>query len=497
MIRPHLLVRSVALSLMLVPAGISEAQTPESVQTGSAAEALQFLLDRNVTPGGPIGGDGATIAGVLVGQSLTFPISSSSGAFALRRLWTFGPGNLGVSTSGSFGSLFGERADTNGRGALSVGASFQRKHWDSLSGLGFRSGDVTTRAVFRTDVPGQGVAGTVDQKTADVDYRTDVFVLAVNYGLFDWLDVGLSAPWIDATVDGVKNHIRTPPGVAEGTEISSQRVAGSSTGIGDVIVRLKGRLFPFVASQPSPAMLESDAAVRSPWNAIKLAGGVDLRLPTGRTAELSLDCSSPPCPGGQTQEVPDLGIGAFTTKVLFIVSGDVRRFSSYVNVSYLWVPSYECDGRFSDNNRCKGAVFEMDPLNHAPDAKNQGLSDELSVTMGATYQVIPYRATVSFDVIGRRLIDAGQFYQGPARVVIRDSGVLSASVSTEIESRPGDVNTFVGVVGTKIGFNRRWVASTSLLFPLNRQGLQPAPTLLVGIERSLGPFGGRSSSIGE
>lgn len=484
---PHRLVPRVWLLLLVLPAGILDAQMPEHVRAGSAGEALQVVLDRNIPPGGPLGGDGATIAGVLVGQSLTFPISSSSGAFALRRIWTFGPGELGVSTSGSFGSLFGERADTNGRGTLSVGANFQRKRWESLSGLGFRNGDLTARYVFRTDIPGQGVAGTVDQKTADVDYRTDVFAMAANYGVFDWLDVGVSAPWINASVDGVKNHTRTPPGAAEGTEISRQRVTGASVGFGDAIIRVKGRLFPFAVSQPSPAMLERDAEIHAARTTLKLAGGIDLRLPTGRTSELHLDCASPPCQGGPTQQVPDLGLGAFTTKVLFIASGDIRRVSSYVNVSYLWVPTYECDTRFAADSRCKGAIFEMDPMNHTPDAKNQGLSDELAVTMGATYQLVPYRTTVSFDVIGRKLIGAGQFYMGPSRTIIRN--VLDASVSTEIESRPGDVNTFVGVVGTKIGFNRRWVAAASLLFPLNRQGLQPAPTWLVGIERSLGPFG--------
>src|SRR5262245_45637592 len=88
---------------------------PPAIIVGSAAEALEVLLERQLRPqAGPLTGDGATIAGVLAGQSLTFPMASSSGAFVTSTVNGFGP-PIDISASGSFGPLFAERALTNGR----------------------------------------------------------------------------------------------------------------------------------------------------------------------------------------------------------------------------------------------------------------------------------------------------------------------------------------------------------------------------------------------
>lgn len=463
--------------------GVALAQSePAAVRGRTAAEALQIVLDKNISEGGPLRGDGATIAGVLVGQSLTFPISSSSGAFSLRRLTTIGPGIVDVSMSGSFGSLFGERADTNGRRGLSVGFNFQQKRWGTLAGIALKGHALKLRAVYRNAVSGRP-AGTSDDFSADIDYRTDVLVAAANYGLLNWFDVGVSVPWISARIDGVNRRVIRPPGGPESV-VSLQRVTGESVGMGDVVVRLKARVFPAWGASRTGFQSELDKDRRGTSTGLKVAVGVDFRFPTGKTAELYLDCPRLPCVGGRTQTVPDLGLGSLTTKVLLVASGEVRRFAPYVNMSYFSVPSYACDERFSTTGRCKGAIFELDPVNNTQDAKNQNLSDELTFTLGTSYQLVPYRATLSFDVIGRRLIDAGQFYHGPARVIVRDQ--LDPSVSTEIESRPGHVDTVVGVAGMKVGFRKRWVAVGSVLFALNQQGLQPATTWLLGLERSLG-----------
>jgi hypothetical protein len=99
--------------------------------------------------------------------------------------------------------------------------------------------------------------------------------------------------------------------------------------------------------------------------------------------------------------------------------------------------------------------------------------------------VIPFKATISVDVIGRQLIRAGQFYEGPARVVLRNGGLEpDLSVTTQVESRHGSVNSLLGIIGGKLGFRRRWVINGTLLFPLNSQGLQPNLTWVVGLERA-------------
>src|SRR5262245_5582850 len=90
-------------------------QTLPAVERSSATEALQFLLDVSILPSGPVRADGATIAGILVSQSLTFPMSTSSGAFATKEVYSFSPEPLRVSRSGNFGSPFAERGITNGK----------------------------------------------------------------------------------------------------------------------------------------------------------------------------------------------------------------------------------------------------------------------------------------------------------------------------------------------------------------------------------------------
>jgi hypothetical protein len=448
---------------------------PPSVTTRSASEALQFLLDFNIEPGGPLSGDGATIAGVLAGQSLTFPISSSSGAFVTRDLQGLGP-SIGIASSGSFGPLFAERGLTNGARNLSVSVNYQHKQWRSMSGVALKGFDLKARAVFRNEVIGRGPEGTAEEFTADIDYRTDVFVLAANYGLLKSLDFGVSVPFVRASVDGVKRQVRYLPANGPTTVLAEQRVSGRSEGVGDVLTRWKYRL-----------PIGSDKR-QSRWNAerLQLAVGYDMRLPTGRTTDLYLDCRAPPCVGGDTQEVPDVGLGKLTHKVALLASASTGRFSPHFNLAHIWVPAYTCDeSRFGNSGRCKGSIFEIDPANGTYDAKNQNLADEWNVTAGIDYELVAYKATLSMDVIARQLIDAGVFYEGPARVIIRSNG-LDPSVTTQIESRPGHVNTLLGVASGKVGFRRRWVLVGSVLFPLNAQGLQPGLTWVLGLERAFG-----------
>ena len=468
-----------AILLLTCPAhGVlgQEVETAPSMQATSASQALQYLLDRNMIPPGPLGGDGATIAGVLAGQSLTFPIASSAGAFVTRNLGGFGPA-IPVATSGSFGSLFAERGYTNGRGNLSVGLHYQRKSWRSLSGVDLQGFELTTRAVFRNDVDERGPLGTVEEFKADIDFDTDVLVLAANYGLTRWLDLGVSLPWVRATVTGTK-RLERKIGRDAPTTLNEQRVSGRSEGLGDAIVRFKYRV-PLPLSGPT----------RGWWTEqrLQLAVAYDLRLPTGRTARLDLDCQRPPCANSTTQEVPDLGLGKRIHKWSLLASGTVGRLSPHVNFGYVRVPAYPCDpNRFGNNGACRGSVFEIDRWNDTQDAKDQNLSDEWNATIGLDYELRPYSATLSIDVIGRQLIRAGRFYMGEPRLIYREDQGYNDSVSRELESRHGNVNTLLGVIGWKFRISQKWVASGSVLFPLNQQGLQPSTSIVAAIERALG-----------
>lgn len=458
-----------------VPVAAQEETT--AIRVGSAAEALEVLLERHLEPpAGPLTGDGATIAGVLAGQSLTFPMASSSGAFVTVPISGFGPREIRVSASGSFGPLFAERALTNGRGNLSVGVHYQHKTWRSISGINLRGFELKGRSVFREEVrrrsPPGGPEGTVEEFAADIDFRTDVFVLAANYGLFSFLDVGISLPFIRSTVKGVKEYTQSIPRGPTRT-FYRQSVTGISQGWGDAIVRFKYRVG------------SSGTDGNSLWSEkLQTAVGYDLRLPTGDMAQITEECPRPPCVGGPTREVPDVGLGQTTHKFSVFTSSVFGRFSPHANVGYVVVPSYACSARtYGTGGRCRGTIFTHDPLNNIQDAKNQNLSNEWNVTTGLDYQMQPFRSTLSIDIIGRQLIGAGQLYQGPARLMVGDGGP-SQSVSTRVESRHGNVNTLVGVVGAKVGVRQRWVVVGNVIFPLNSAGLQPNAAWVIGLERA-------------
>ena len=458
--------------IALLPAIVSAQSTSASVVADSAAQALQYLLDRNIQPSaGPLTGDGATIAGVLAGQSLTFPMASSSGAFVTVSLADFGP-PIPVSASGNFGPLFAERGITNGRGNLSLSLHYQYKVWRSVSGIKLRGFDLSGRSVFREN--DNQPQGTTDDFAADIDFRTHVVVFAANYGLFRFLDVGVSLPYVQSTVKGSKVGTRTLPRGGASVIRARQEVSGTSSGIGDPIIRVKGRI----------DTLGLPGTRRFLRDVLQVAAGYDLRLPTGKTATLVLDCERPPnCGDADTQEVPDIGLGQMTHKWSGFVSYERGRLSPHANVGYVRVPTYQCQRAYSPTRRCRGTIFGVDSVNGNQDAKGQNLSNEWNATVGVDYQLQPFRSTISVDVIGRQLIHAGQFYDGPARLVFGNSP--SPTISTRIESRAGNVNTAVGVIGAKVGIHRRWVIAGNVLFPLNSGGLQPTTAWVIGIERAL------------
>lgn len=465
--------------LMCLPADAA-AQDPESllppeIVARSATEALYIVLDANIRPGGPIGSDGSTIASILAGQSLTFPLSSSSGSFATRQLSGVFATPVPVASTGSLGSLFVERGLTNGRHNVSVSFSYQYKAWSSLSGYSLKGGGLKSGGVYRFDLP-QGPAGTTDERSADVDFRTEVAVVALNYGVSDRFDIGMTLPYVRSIVDGVKRRRRTLPQGAS-TLLYQQRVRGSSAGIGDVVVRLKGKLVPLTSERAHASRLPLFAAAH-----------LDVRLPTGRTAVLTLDCTLPFCEGTNKLRAPDLGLGSTTTKLSFSGSFVGERFSAHANAGYVWVPTYKCDpNRFEPSGRCRGTIFGFDPLNNMQDAKDQGLTNEWNGNIGADIPVVPYRATVSFDLIGRQLIHAGQFVRGDPRAVFRDRGTSIETdplVNVSFETRHGNVNLLLVAFGAKVVLVRNWVLTSSVLVPANRQGLQPSPTVVFGLERA-------------
>jgi hypothetical protein len=290
----------------------------------------------------------------LASQLAAVPLPTPASGFT----YTF-DASLGVfqRSTQSFGPILTERAETIGKGKFTFGVTYQHFGFDSLEGLSLD--DIP--AVFTHDDAqlGGGRSDLVSTSNA-IDASVDQTVAFLSYGLGNRLDLSVAVPFVtvdlaarsDATVQRVGTT--TSPathyyddgtggfGVTE-TYLSS----GHASGIGDVIVRLKG----------TPVHGES----------VAVALGVDGRIPTGDEEDL-------------------LGLGAWGVKPFAVVSFSQGPVAPHLNVAYLW----------NGKSTLAGDVAT---------GVEQDLPDQVQYAVGADIGVSK-RLTLAFDFLGTYVIDS-------------------------------------------------------------------------------------------
>ena len=265
---------------------------------------------------------------------------------------------------------------------------------------------------------------TIYRNTSSVRVEIDRTVLSATYGIFDKLDVGAIVPLGRSRVSGVAASYQLQEGAESTTREES---SGSSFGLGDFVIRTKAAL---IASD------RFDAAV-----------AVDLRLPTGDTEKL-------------------LGTGHLQTKLLLIAGTTVGGVTPHVNVGY----TLGGDGmKFGPDNRWEGASGVPELIERKP-------SEEFNYTVGADAAATP-RITIAGDVIGRVV-------KNSAAITPFDSADASVDRVKFLEVTPGTVHLLLGAVGVKVNIGGSWLATGTILFPLNDNGIRPAATPVIGFERS-------------
>ena len=244
------------------------------------------------------------------------PIGSTSGAETFRF-----EGGVPVRTSESAGPIFAERAQTLGRGRMLAGITRSTFSFSTLRGVDLRDIQLTFThenvdfpacdSLFGGDCSRMGVPAFENDLmefnlSLDIDVAVHAFYLT--YGLTDHIDIGAVVPIVTASMQGQSNAQVVPFGpdnVAhffEGTtdqpELSvSRSTTGSSTGVGDVAVRLKAS---FVEVRNATIALLADA-----------------RFPTGSEEDL-------------------LGAGEFTGRGLAVFTSRFGAFSPHANLGYLY-----------------------------------------------------------------------------------------------------------------------------------------------------------------
>ncbi len=255
---------------------------------GSVSDALSFLLTNQAVPTGDFTKDSQsaavtrdTITRLLAVELTTQPLSSSSGGFTYR----FNP-SLGTveRASNSFGPFFTERSLTAGRGRASLGVSLQYSEYTKLDSYTLNDGTfVTTASQFRDE------SEPFDVESLKLSLKTTTFNILGNIGLTDRIDVGVAVPVEWLTLEGSRLN------VYRGSQFLQASATAEATGLGDIAIRGKVRLFGDRGS--GLAVLE------------------EVRLPTGSKEDL-------------------LGSGEASYRTVIVGSVEPGMFAANVNAGY-------------------------------------------------------------------------------------------------------------------------------------------------------------------
>jgi hypothetical protein len=363
---------------------------------------------------------GANVANVPLGAT------SSGATFRFE-------GGVPVKTSTSAGPIFGERAQTLGRGRVLAGLNYSSFHFKSLRGiplsdiqLNFTHENVnfpSCDSLFHANCALMGVPSFENDVMAfrlALDVNVHVTSFYLTYGLFDRLDVGVAIPLVKTTLTGSSFAQVIPFGgdsafhFFAGTPTNpvltaSREVQGSSFGLGDIAIRAKVNLR------------------ETPRASVAILG--DARLATGSAEDL-------------------LGSGSFAARGLAVVSARFSNFSPHANLGYLY-------RRSAKQNDAVLGTLGFDQLLGEYVTLAVDLVSELQV--GQSKLTLP--PPVSYDAPFRRTVDP-----------------------TTIPNMRDDI--FNGSFGFKFSTGTGATVIANALFPLNSGGLRTNVAFTGGVEYS-------------
>lgn len=345
------------------------------------------------------------------------PVSAASGGAT----FTFQNG-LPVKTAESSGPVYGERAQTLGRGRALVGANFTGMRFSTLRGVPLH--DIQLNFTHE-DVGAPGLGDSpYENDILQVRTSMDVHLLETSffatYGLTDRIDVGVVVPLAHVSVSGVSDAqiipFGTPAahffgGTSDNPVLSaSTSASGSATGLGDVSLRAKVNLNA------------------SPRSSFSLFG--DVRLPTGKKDDF-------------------LGAGAWAFRGLGVFSARFGDFTPHVN----------------------GGVFYR-----SGDSQNNALL----ATAGFDQLMSPW-ATLSFDVISEWEMGSSRLVIPPT-VTIQQPYIRTVQPTNIPDGRDDIVNASIGL---KMRMDSGATGIVNLILPVNHGGLRPNAIWTLGLEYNL------------
>jgi hypothetical protein len=303
-----------AVVVVVSPARAQDARTEirEIFHFGTCPSLICLSLGTGVH-GTHFNPDAEAVGQVVVdflSAAITNSVSSMPlGATSSGTTFAFDAAGMPVATAQSTGPIFGERAQTLGRGRLLFSGKYTHSSFSSLRGVSLKNLQMT---LTHQDEPPTGLGDppleldTIHVATS-LDASVSVFALSATWGISNNVDVGFAIPVVDLSVRGTSIGTIVPvTGVIahfwKGTIDNPQLVDtahGSThqTGIGDVSLRAKFNL------------------VQSPIGGAAFLA--DVRLPTGKQDNL-------------------LGTGRTSVISWFITSLTLKQFTPHANIGYLY-----------------------------------------------------------------------------------------------------------------------------------------------------------------
>jgi hypothetical protein len=382
---------------------------PATAQTSSClthSNSLYCLPNQNGLFGSPTGVTPFAPIFSAVGSQLSLlPTASPASGITLR----FDPAaGVPVRATESLGPILSERAETIGKGKLFLGYTFQRIGFDSIDGADLKNLPLVFNvcvdaACSATNPP--TVAATNDR----LDLKVNQFTSIATYGLTSRIDISVSVPF-DTVRLGIS---RKSTVILQGSSTVFPAPAfgeRDASGIGDVVARAKGTIFS--------------------GERFGLAGGVDVRFPTG-------------------DELNFLGSGTYGVKP-FLAASYRARVSPHANFGYQW----------------NGDSILASPTGAANNSKRQ-LPTDVFYSVG--FEVPTKRVTFTADFLSFHVFDA-----------------LRLSPTTRfgqpnLQVTTGSLTTSDGSIGFKINPAAGLIITTNVAIKLDHNGLRHRLIPLVGI----------------
>ncbi len=401
-----------------------------------------------------------TLGTAIATQLAILPLISPSSGFTYK--YDSAAGAF-VRTTASFGPIYTERAETIGRGKVSIGVSYQRFRFGSLDGINLHN----IPAVF-THVPDTGTGGVAEPYEADVirtsnnvDLNMDQTLVYGTVGITDRIDFSVAIPIVsvrmgassDANIIRVSGptFVETVSGMtfpnphefnAAGAQTNTYGSSGSASGIGDVTFRLKA------------GILQTEK--------FRVAGALDVRAATGDARRF-------------------LGSGAPGIKPFIAVSAG-KRYSPHANLGYQWNGDSVLAGNITGTSVSENSAGTVVIQNGS--ATKHSLPGQFFYSLGADLGVTN-RLTLAFDYLGQTLFNAARVSQSTFTTQNLPGGTGALTLPT-ITGQTGSFTLNNGATGLKYNLFDRLLLTVDVLFRLDHNGLRQNVTPLVALSYAFG-----------